>query len=307
MLKNSTTEQFIEKAKKVHGDLYDYSLVEYVNTQVKVEIICKIHGVFIQRVSNHFRGSGCKKCAMKNRFNKKTKTLEQFIIRAKEVHGDEFDYSKVEYVNASDKVIVTCSKHGDFLQRPYVHLRNHKCRECTITTRNKDKTKSQETFLEEVEEVHGDLYDYSNTIYLNTKTPIIINCKIHGDFEQTPRSHLRGADCPYCNPKNNFYTRSWYIKQANGKICTFYTLRCFNEEEEFYKVGITMNTTKERYSTPYKMPYSYEIISEVFGEAGVIWDIEKAEIKKLKEFHYIPKITFGGHLKECFTRYNLPK
>jgi hypothetical protein len=145
-------------------------------------------------------------------------------------------------------------------------------------------------------------YNYSNTEYIDINTSLTITCPIHGDFEQRPADHLSGHGCSKCGNESH-WKRSDYIKKAKGKICTFYTLKCFNENEEFYKVGITMNTIKARYRHTKLMPYNYEIISEIYGEAGEIWDMEVEEKRKLKEFHYLPKIEFGGHKTECFTQY----
>ena len=104
-----TLEKFIEKAKKVHGDKYDYSKVEYINNHTKVCIICPIHGEFWQTPQHHLKGVGCPKC-----YGNFRKTTEQFIEEARKVHGDKYDYSKVEYVNATTKVRIICPKHGEF-------------------------------------------------------------------------------------------------------------------------------------------------------------------------------------------------
>ena len=104
-----TTEEFILKAKKVHGDKYDYSQVNYVKTTIPVTIICPIHGPFTQRPVNHLRGKGCKYCG-----NAVKHTTEEFIEAARKVHGDKYDYSQVEYVNNKTKVKIICPIHGLF-------------------------------------------------------------------------------------------------------------------------------------------------------------------------------------------------
>ena len=102
-MKQLTTKQFIEKAKLVHGDKYDYALVEYKNTITKVKIMCPIHGVFEQRPNDHLNHKGCSMCGEKSRINKRRKTTEQFIEEAKAVHGNKYDYSLTEYVNGKLK------------------------------------------------------------------------------------------------------------------------------------------------------------------------------------------------------------
>lgn len=112
---------FITKAKNIHGDRYDYSSVSYINAKTKVTIICKIHGEFLQTPSNHLSNYNCQKCSN----NYKSDTLS-FIEKAKIVHGNKYDYSKVNYINANSPVIILCKEHGEFNQIPDFHI-NRKC------------------------------------------------------------------------------------------------------------------------------------------------------------------------------------
>ena len=124
--KKLTTEEFIEKAKLVHGDKYDYSKVEYINTDTKVRIICIEHGEFYQTPHAHINGQGCPTCV-----GTKKLTTEEFIEKAKLVHGDRYDYSKVEYVNTYTKVCIICSEHGEFWQTPHNHIIGYQgCPDC---------------------------------------------------------------------------------------------------------------------------------------------------------------------------------
>ena len=118
MGKKLNTEDFIKRAKEVHGDKYDYSKVEYKGNSKKVIIICPEHREFEQIPANHLRGAGCKKCATIETHKKQSNTTESFIKKAKEVHGDKYDYSKVEYINNREKVIIICPEHGPFKQKP---------------------------------------------------------------------------------------------------------------------------------------------------------------------------------------------
>jgi very-short-patch-repair endonuclease len=121
-------EEFIERSIKKHGDFYDYSKVEYINNKTKVLIICPIHGEFWQTPSDHLKGRGCPHCTNRNPLTK-----EQFTQRGIEVHGEWYDYSKVEYVNAHTKVLIVCPDHGEFWQIPYVHLMGGGCPHCNIS------------------------------------------------------------------------------------------------------------------------------------------------------------------------------
>lgn len=121
MGKKLIKEQFIAKAKAVHADKYDYSKVDYVNNRTKVCIICPIHGEFWQTPNTHLRGSGCKKCAGYFVF-----CTEDFILEAKKIHGDKYDYSKSVFINAKSKIKIKCPIHGIFYQKSDVHI-NQKC------------------------------------------------------------------------------------------------------------------------------------------------------------------------------------
>ena len=127
-MRKLTTEEFIERARRVHGDKYDYSEVEYVNNHTKVKIICPKHGIFEQVPSSHLSEKGCQICAGNIRL-----TTEGFVAKAKQVHGDKYDYSKVDYVNAHTKVKIGCPKHGIFVQEANTHLRGGGCSTCNLS------------------------------------------------------------------------------------------------------------------------------------------------------------------------------
>ena len=120
-----STEEFIKKAREVHGDKYDYSKVVYVKSKTKVTIICPKHGEFLQTPQKHLYGQGCPICGCKSGL-----TTEEFIKKARAVHGDRYDYSKVEYVNAQTPVVIICPKHGEFLQNPSSHTDGRGCKKC---------------------------------------------------------------------------------------------------------------------------------------------------------------------------------
>ena len=112
MPKKLTKEEFIERSRAIHGDKYDYSLVEYRGKDIKVKIICPIHGVFEQTPNNHMHGAGCYKCG-RDTVSKKTRyTKEDFIRVANEKHNNKYDYSLVDYVNSQCKVKIICPVHG---------------------------------------------------------------------------------------------------------------------------------------------------------------------------------------------------
>ena len=177
---NNKTNIFISKANKIHGDKYDYSNVNYINAKTKINIICKIHGEFEQNPSNHLKKHNCQKCAK----NFKLDTLG-FIEKAKEIHEDSYDYSKVNYINADTKITIICKIHGEFIQIPDFHInRKCGCPKCS----NNVKLDTLE-FIEKAKQIHGNKYDYSKVEYINNRIPVIIICKIHGEFTQQPYTH----------------------------------------------------------------------------------------------------------------------
>ena len=179
--KDEKTKTFIRKALQKHGDRYDYSKVNYIKSNEKVEIICRVaeHKSFWQTPSHHLHGRGCCICSGRKKSN-----VEEFVKRAKEIHGDKYDYSKVEYINNRTKIIIICSKHGEFKQTPYSHLNTTGCPICNGRLMN------NESFIEKANKIHGiGTYDYSKSDYINSITPIEIICQKHGSFWQTPHKH----------------------------------------------------------------------------------------------------------------------
>ena len=188
--KRYTSEQFIKEAHKIHGDKYDYSKVEYVDSQTKVCIVCPKHGEFFMIPSIHLRGCSCPKCANKKRG--KSDDKETFIDKARKVHGDKYDYSKVEYINQSTKVCIICHEHGEFWQIPAMHLTGQGCPKCA------GRSKTSEDIINDFKKVHGDKYDYSKVEYKYAHEKVCIICPEHGEFWQLPFDHLDGHGCQKC-------------------------------------------------------------------------------------------------------------
>lgn len=131
-----TQEQFIHKAKNKHNNYYDYSLVKYINATTKIQIICPEHGIFKQQPNNHLFGQRCVKCMGDNVRKSRKFSIEDWIFKFKKVHNDRYDYSLVEKFNGngmSNKVIIICPKHGEFLMRPQTHVKGANCPSCNIS------------------------------------------------------------------------------------------------------------------------------------------------------------------------------
>ena len=192
------TYSFIFEAKKTHNKKYDYSKSKYVNSKTKVNIVCPEHGEFEQLPSNHINGQGCPKCKGLSITEKKTMTTDSFIKKAIKKHGDKYDYSKVEYIKSTDKVIIICPEHGEFEQQAVSHLRGKGCNKCGIENNRKNLIKTKEQFIIDAQLYHNNKYDYSNIDYLNSHTKVNIICPEHGEFQQLPYDHISGHGCSKC-------------------------------------------------------------------------------------------------------------
>lgn len=203
-----TLEEFISESNIIHNYKYDYSLVDYVNTNTKVKIICKKHGIFDQIPKSHLKGSGCPKCKGGVKLDNKS-----FIEKSKLVHGNKYDYSLVNYINAKSKIKIICKEHGIFEQSANSHLQNHGCPYCygNVKINNFD-------FINKCKDLHDDKYDYSLVKYKGNKSKVKIICKEHGIFEQMPTKHYYQG-CPKCANKKRSdkikLSKSDFLKRSN--------------------------------------------------------------------------------------------
>lgn len=203
--KKVTFETFLERVKDVHGDVYDYSLAksQYKTVTSKISIICKEHGKFLQSPFRHMEGQRCPECSkikVQEKYNLKRQVAckENFIAKAKKVYEDLYDYSNTKYVSAKTKIEAVCPLHGSFSVLPHDHLRGHGCSRCGQERSTLSRTKSREQFLLDCRKVHGEVYEYTPTNYQRDSSKVKIVCGKHGEFSQTPRSHLNGNGCPKC-------------------------------------------------------------------------------------------------------------
>jgi len=276
-MRKLTKDSFIEKSNLLHKNKYDYSKVKYINSNVKVCIICPIHGEFWQRPSDHMRGIGCPSCG-----GVKKMTKEEYVKKSRLIYGDKYDYSKVVYKNNKEKVCIICNNidkygkvHGEFWQRPNDHLSGYECPKCN----NEYKPTTQE-WIERAKEVHGDKYDYSKVEYINAKTKVCIICPQHGEFWQVPNNHLNGNNCPSCNSN---------IKSLNEKkIHLFLTENNINfvREKTFHWLKNEKNLYLDFYLVDYDIAIEYQgeqhyFPIQKFGGKEELIKIKERDNKKL--------------------------
>lgn len=225
-LTRDTLSNFIKKAKNIHGNKYDYSLVIYINNHTKIKIVCPNHGVFFQKPKNHLIGNICGKC--RGLYT----TLNSFIEKAKNIHGNKYDYSSVLFKNLTTKITIICNKHGKFNQLPNAHINGQGCPKCC------GLFKTTDDFILEAKKIHGDKYDYSKINYINSYNKLDILCKIHNIFKQSGNDHLQGKGCPICKESKGEKKIREYLIKNNIKYIQEYKFKdCKNVQSlpfDFY-------------------------------------------------------------------------
>jgi len=236
----------------------------------------------------------------------KSLTTEDFITRSITIHKDKYNYKNTCYLNSHSKLLITCPIHGDFYQLPLNHLKGKGCKQC------RNQGLKLEDRIKQFKIIHKNKYDYGKVNYKGNKTPIKIICPEHGEFEQLPSVHLLGCGCQKCakDKTNNYHrnkptgwgSKNWFkLAKTSKNFDSFkvYIIKCWNENEEFYKIGRTYNSLSRRFMGVKNMPYKYEIVKIFEGEAKEMFDLENKLKKENKEFKYKPILYLRGNT-ECF-------
>jgi len=216
--RHRTQEEAINKLISVHGNEYDYSNVTFTKIHDHIEPICKQHGAFKIRYSKHESGQGCPVCRYVKSSNASRDTLADFIYKSELIHGKgRFDYSKSTYINNNTEIEITCDKGHRFWQLPSTHKSGSGCAICSGVNK-----KTTESFIAEAIALHGNKYNYDNSIYLGIFKTINIICPKHGIFSQVAKDHLEGCGCPECptaisKPESSL---SDYIKSLGFEVKT---------------------------------------------------------------------------------------
>jgi hypothetical protein len=206
-------ELFISKSKCKYGDFkYDYSLVEYIDSQTKVKIICSKHGVFEKTPNKFLMGQECLICSKEKKSDKLRNNVEDIKTKSNIIHNNMYDYSLVEYVSAHKKVKIICPIHGVFEQSIHAHV--NKKRGCSLCGAKKSiigRTLSKEDFVKNANIVHNNKYDYSLVDYKSSISKVSIICPEHGIFKQKPNIHVSSkCGCPVCNfSKGELEIKKW--------------------------------------------------------------------------------------------------
>lgn len=247
--KKEYEKKFIEQAKIIHNDFYDYSKVEYIKNSVNVHIICPIHGEFLQTPNNHLQGKGCQLCAIeKNGFSKRL-SQEEAIEKAKKSHiGENYIYDRFIYNGRHSNCLITCPIHGDFSIEYGAFVDGEGCPICGRNKANMNRRNKSNDVLKLCKVNNPKGYGFDNFIYYGMDKKSLFTCKKHGDFLCTPAHFISGRGCPEC--KNS---------KMENELCQY-----FNDNGIKYIQQYVIEKDR-RYRYDFYMPYK-NLIIECQGE-----------------------------------------
>lgn len=268
MARRMSELEFIEKARSVHGDKYEYERSGYKTNRKPVTITCREHGDFQQDPSSHIQGSGCMSCC-----GLKKRTNEEFIDLSESMNPGKYEYNKTKYVNSATKVTITCKRHGDFIISPKHIVKGYGCRYCS------GKKINTESFIERASLKHDNRYSYSKSKCLSVADFVIVTCHDHGEFSVNAASHLKGVMCKKCQTygfKRNYPAKIYCLLSDCGSMI---------------KIGITSDIERRHSLLRLYTPFGFSLLAsrEMTGESAFI--LEKG-IKK--EFQSAGLSGFNG-------------
>lgn len=283
-------KELLENFGRVHKNFYSYSNVTLKPLKEKVTITCPIHGDFEQTPESHLSGHGCKQCADIKTQRALSLTTQQFLEKANAIHGQTYDYNKVEYKSMSTLVKIICRIHGEFKQKANNHVNQRQgCPECALIANQGRFLSNTSNFIEKAVSVHKGQYTYEDVTYKGNRVLVNITCSEHGTFQQTPHAHLSGYGCTSC-------AKYGFDKNKKGLL---YILS-INDGEAF-KVGVTNYTVKRRYPNAdlkkivviYEKQFSYGL--DAFTE-------EQKILNLFKEYKYTGKPLLSSGNTEILTK-----
>lgn len=276
-----TTDEFIEEAKEIHGNRYDYSKAVYTLAKEKLEIICKEHGSFWQSPNIHILlKSNCPCCKEDDKFL----TQNEFIERAINVHGDKYNYSLSRYENCITPITIICSTHGEFSQKPAVHLAGANCPACVGHQRL-----STELFIKKSNIKHNHRYTYENVNFTNSSSVVEITCPVHGSFWQRATAHLHdGTGCPKCSKMISNIETEWL------------NLLNLPDDPQHRQVHIRVNNRK------IKVDGFDSTTNTVYEFLGDFWHGNPKKFN-LADINVVAKVSFQRLYDRTFKRINLLK
>lgn len=290
------TNYIINKLSSINKEVYKRNITivsDYIRDTNILNVKTK-YGVCKSTLSNLY----------KNNFpsiNSAIDKTEYFIKKSKHLTNNRFLYDNTVYgINGNDLVTITCKIHGDFKTSPNIHFQQKSCKKCSFEKQCSSVRLTNEEFKDKAVKVHGNTFDYSLVDYESSHKNVKIICKTHGVFEQSPNNHLNGSKCNKCTSEYKVGSLKWWCDVCKERDGIFYILRCFNDNEDFIKIGLTCTSIKERYSRKRLMPYEYDTLLYITTlNLKSVYCLEAFLKKKYKEKLYSPKLPFGGSKTEC--------
>lgn len=287
-----TNDEVIARIKEKFPE-YDCSRVKYVNAKVPVILGCPKHSWFSRDGSKGFE---CQKCAKERVADSQRMTLEEFIKRARIVHGYKYDYSFVEYETARQYVKIRCTVHDHiFEQAPHTHLNGKGCALCRNDKLAKERSADNEHFIKRSIAQHGDKFTFDKLHYVNAKTKVVLGCKVegHGEFPTIPSNHWLGSGCPLCS-------ESGFSCQRPAQLYVF-------QHDNMTKIGISNSQVEKRLKCLRKETGNkFEIVKVFSNEDGLlINNTETQLLYDLRELYKQPDYKFDGY-SECFYDVDIP-
>ncbi|EGQ8456767.1 hypothetical protein KGV31_004065 [Vibrio parahaemolyticus] len=232
-----TNEEAVARLKAVHGDRYDYSLVNWLGHKKKITLICKKHGEFEQAGYRALSGSvGCLEC-----LGRKSVTGDRVVDAIDRLFGGQYEFSGFRMVSEGRSrrkhAVLICPQHGEFTIRPNHLFNGVGCAKCGDDRAAELRSASLSEFVEKSRIVHGDRFDYSKSVYERAIKKVVITCPEHGDFEQTPNDHLNGYGCPFCGGRLPIGKRE-FIERARSVFGDMYDYSMVEYENQLKPVLI---------------------------------------------------------------------
>jgi len=260
-----------KRLEEIHEDKWDYTKINFENIKTEdiLEIICPIHGSFFQNINDHmYSKSGCPECKRNTLKEINTKSKLDFVKDACKIHKDKYNYEKVIYKNAHQKVKIICPDHGVFEQSPMGHLFGYGCQRCAGKN-----ILNKKDFIEAAKDIHGKRFDYSSVDYQGLQTQVEIICPIHGSFFQTPNNHIHSkSGCPKC--------AKYGFKLDEPAILYYFR----DIETDLYKIGITNNSLEDRYNKTICSNRAIALFEQSFKNGKEALIKEQKLLEEFKEF-----------------------
>jgi Zn finger protein HypA/HybF involved in hydrogenase expression len=253
-----SSKEFINSVRKIHGNTYDYSEVDYVNSQTKVKIICHVHGHFYMKPNSHFNGQGCPKCGRISANENIALDYSVFLERAEKVHGNRYEYVEETYNTYTSRMRIFCSEHGFFEQTPHSHISMKTgCPLCGNRSAGLSNQKGWEVVRDMFISVHGDRYKYDSNTYRDVSHKMRIECSIHGWFEQKPYQHYSDHGCKKCGSEENAERKKITFSDFIEKSKVIHGKKCSYEKAEYVDIFTPIHITCSKHGEFFQTPRNH--------------------------------------------------